>query len=157
MQTNNQVELELRRTTAEDCRFLFELRNDEAVRKNSFQTDEIPYVQHQNWFSKKIADENVLMYILELRKEKIGQVRVDIENHEGEISYALCEKARGKGFATWMLQSLEEKLRKEKRVKTLLAEVKAENTASRKIFLKLGYEEMETAFGYSYRKDIDRT
>lgn len=157
MQINDQVELELRRTTAEDCRFLFELRNDEAVRKNSFQTDEISYEQHQNWFSKKIVDENVLMYILAFKKEKIGQVRVDIENREGEISYALTESARGKGFATWMLQKLEEELQQEKRVKTLLAEVKEENIASRKIFLKLGYEEMKTTFGYSYRKDIDRT
>ena len=35
--------LTLTRATEEDCRFLYDLRNDEDVRKNSFQTETFSY------------------------------------------------------------------------------------------------------------------
>lgn len=38
--------LRLRRAEKEDCRFLYELRNEEEVRKNSFQTGIFSYEDH---------------------------------------------------------------------------------------------------------------
>ena len=38
--------LTLTRATEEDCRFLYDLRNDEDVRKNSFQTETFSYESH---------------------------------------------------------------------------------------------------------------
>lgn len=149
------ADLILRRTKPEDCDFLYDLRNEESVRKNSFHSEVIPYQQHKLWFEKKIAHPKVRIYILMLREERIGQVRVDIEKQAAEISYALCKEARGHGYAKWMLRELEEQLKKEGCCKYLIAEVKCENLASRKIFQALGYEEKETKAGCFYRKDME--
>ncbi len=45
-------ELNLRKACRSDCKFLFRLRNEDEVRKNSFQTSEIPYSSHENWFAQ---------------------------------------------------------------------------------------------------------
>ena len=58
-------ELNLRKACWSDCRFLFRLRNEDEVRKNSFQTSEIPYSSHENWFAQKLQDVNTVIYILE--------------------------------------------------------------------------------------------
>ena len=58
-------ELNLRKAFWSDCRFLFRLRNEDEVRKNSFQTSEIPYSSHENWFAQKLQDFNTVIYILE--------------------------------------------------------------------------------------------
>lgn len=148
------ADLTLRETKQEDCRFLYELRNEETVRLNSFHPEVIPYQQHKLWFAKKIEHPMVRMYILMFGGERIGQVRVDIENQSAEISYALCSEARGHGYSKWMLQEVEARLKEEGCCHSLIAEVMRENLASRKIFQSLGYEEKETGFGYFYRKDI---
>lgn len=149
------ADLTLRRTEPEDCRFLFDLRNEESVRRNSFHSEVIPYQQHKQWFEKKIVQPEARMYILMHGEERIGQVRVDIEKQAAEISYALCKEARGHGYAKWMLRKLEELLKQEGCCQSLIAEVKYENLASRKIFQALGYEEKEAEAACFYRKDME--
>ena len=80
--------LRLRRAEKEDCRFLYELRNEEEVRKNSFQTGIFSYEDHVAWFERKLEEKNTRIYILEQDGERIGQARVDLEGQNGEISYA---------------------------------------------------------------------
>ena len=75
--------------------FLFRLRNEDEVRKNSFQTSEIPYSSHENWFAQKLQDVNTVIYILERNGQAIGQIRADRRERTAEISYALCSEARG--------------------------------------------------------------
>lgn len=146
--------LSLRRTTLEDCRFIYDLRNEETVRQNSFHSEIIPYEQHEQWFAKKVKHPMVRMYILMFGEERIGQVRVDIEGEDAEISYALCDEARGHGYSKWMLSETERQLTGEGCCSHLIGEVMRENIASRRIFQSLGYDETETEFGYFYRKDI---
>ena len=150
----NVNELVLRLANENDCRFLYELRNEPLVRNNSFQTAEITYEQHMKWFQKKIDNANVRIYILEQENESIGQVRVEKLGEQGEISYALAERARGKGYSKWMLREVVNKLREEGFCEELVAEVKGENIASQKIFRYLGYNEEKVKFGYVYSKHI---
>ena len=144
----------LQRASAEDCQFLYKLRNDETVRRNSFQTERIPYEQHEAWFLRKMSDKNTRVYILRETGVRAGQVRVDIDGARAEISYALCMEARGRGLGRWMLTELEQQLVKEQACDELVAEVKRENIASQKIFRSLGYVESSKEFGYCYRKKI---
>lgn len=144
----------LRRAMKEDCRFLFELRNEDEVRKNSFQTDMISYEQHQAWFQRKMRDADTRIYILLLEEVRAGQTRIDIVNRQAEISYALCREARGYGYGKWMLTEIERMLTEESLCAELVAEVKQENIASRRIFQALGYAEETAEFGYCYRKKI---
>ena len=47
--------LTLTKATEEDCRFLYDLRNEEDVRKNSFQTESFSYESHVAWRSLVIS------------------------------------------------------------------------------------------------------
>ena len=147
-------ELNLRKACWSDCRFLFRLRNEDEVRKNSFQTSEIPYSSHENWFAQKLQDFNTVIYILERNGQAIGQVRADRQERTAEISYALCREARGRGLSRWMLSELENRLREDGFCNELYAEVKRENTASQKIFRSLGYRQKPEKYGFSYTKQI---
>lgn len=147
-------ELNLRLADSDDSRFLYELRNDTDVRRNSFQMAEILYEHHKEWFAKKLLDKNSRIYIMEENRCSIGQVRVDRQGQKAEISYALCKEARGRGLSKWMLLQLESRLGEEGFCRELIAEVKGKNTASRKIFQSLGYKETEKTYGFGYRKEI---
>lgn len=147
-------ELNLRLADSDDSRFLYELRNDTDVRRSSFQTAEIPYEHHKEWFAKKLQDKNSRIYIMEENGHMIGQVRVDRQGKKAEISYALCKEVRGRGLSRWMLLQLESRIREAGFCRELIAEVKRENTASRKIFQALGYKETAEEYGFSYRKEI---
>lgn len=91
-----------------------------------------------------------------MNKKNIGQVRVDEENSNLKISYAICQEYRGKGYAKWMLGTLEKELREvqSNNGKDLIGDVKKENIGSQKIFLSLGYTESKMAYGFQYRKKI---
>ncbi len=146
--------LTLRRADENDVGFLYELRNEEEVRKNSFQTEWIPYEQHTEWFERKLLNPDTRIFILEFEGKRIGQVRTEKSGRTIEISYALCKEFRGNGYSKCMLTELEKRVRKEYIDAELLAEVKPGNIASRKIFRSLGYREEETGSGYQYKKEL---
>ena len=147
-------ELKLRRAEKNDSRFLFALRNDEKVRKNSFHTEKISYEQHETWFERKLSEPQTKIFILEKEMQPMGQIRVEIAENAAEISYALCREFRGKGYAKWMLAELERLAVEKNWCDKLIAEVKRENTASKKIFRYLEYKETETEFGYYFEKTL---
>lgn len=146
--------LTLTRATEEDCRFLYDLRNEEDVRKNSFQTETFSYESHVAWYKEKLGDKQTQIYVLKQDGENIGQARVDLHGVDGEISYALCQKARGYGYAKWMLRCMEDRLREQAFCRKMTAEVKRENIASQKIFEGLSYSSVSTDYGYIYEKEI---
>ncbi len=153
---SSKYNLSLHRAKLEDAEFLFILRNDKTVRENSFQTKVIAYEQHLNWYKNKMQDEKTQIYILQINKQNIGQVRVDEENSDLEVSYAIRQEYRGKGYAKWMLGTLEKELRKVKNNigKCLVGDVKKDNISSQKVFLSLGYIESKMTYGFQYRKRI---
>ena len=67
--------LTLTRATEEDCRFLYDLRNEEDVRKNSFQTETFSYESHVAWYKEKLGDKQTQIYVLKQDGENIGQAR----------------------------------------------------------------------------------
>lgn len=146
--------LTLRSADYGDERFLYELRNEKEVRRNSFCTEPISYEQHVVWFQKKMRDADTRIYILSHDGMSVGQVRADISDCQAKISYALCKEARGKGYAKWMLTELERILEEEEVCRGLLAEVKEENHVSCHIFRSLGYEEKRVSTGYCFRKNL---
>lgn len=146
-------DLKLRKAEKKDCRFLFDLRNEEEVRKSSFQAQPIPYEHHEMWFNGKMSGEQSKIFILELGQRPVGQVRMDICGEKAEISYALCKAVRGHGYSKWMLSELERRVRGEGWCSGFVAEVKRENMASRKIFQSLQYQETVMEYGYLYEKN----
>ena len=130
----------LRKTLETDCRLFYRWANDPAVRSASFSTEQISWEEHQKWFAwmleKDSIDSFVCMdFLLPVGQVRVGQAQSDPK--KGVISYSVGEEYRGRGIAKQMLTKLEGKL--SEKYKALIAEVKPENAASRKVFEDLGY------------------
>lgn len=95
---SSKYNLSLRRAKLEDAEFLFILRNDKTVRENSFQTNVIAYEQHLNWYKNKMQDEKTQIYILQINKQNIGQVRVDEETRIWKFPMQFARNIGGKGM-----------------------------------------------------------
>lgn len=139
------MELRLREATIEDLQLVFEWANDDDVRHNSFNQEKIPFENHVKWFERRIELMNTTkesyIFILLADEKAAGQVRIDSENAEAEISYLIAKDYRGNGLAKKMLLLLEEeKILEILKIKKLTAKVKEENLASAKVFKALNYE-----------------
>lgn len=148
----------LRQADRDDMDLFFQWVNEPAVRKNSFNTEPIPWENHQAWFEKVLADENIRIYVLMKNDIPIGQVRLALEDSKWQISYSIASSYRGQGYGKVILQLVENKLIYDGLVgETLFAEVKADNVASQRIFVKLGYQEAvsEHTDAYAYMKVVE--
>ena len=130
-----------------DCGFVFSLSNAPLVRVNSFNQKQIEYSSHCNWFTKTLADKNMLFFLVftdESEKDFVGQIRFNRESEasaECVISLSITESFRGKHIARDFLELGIEELKKYwYSVNTVVAEVKDENAASNRLFIKEGFK-----------------
>lgn len=112
----------------EDCKLLFDWRNDEITRKNSISSDIIPFENHVKWFNESLKNKNRKIYIVFNNNTTVGTTRVDIENKKNIISWTIAPSARGKGYGKLMVKSFVDMLNGE-----IIAIIKENNTASIKI------------------------
>ncbi len=130
-----------------DCDLIFSLSNDPLVRSNSFNTKPIEYADHCKWFEKAVADKNTLFFLLFAEKNEkdfVGQIRFNRESEsstECVISLSITEQFRGKHIASDFMELGIEELKKNwHNIESVVAEVKDENTASNKLFLRERFE-----------------
>jgi L-amino acid N-acyltransferase YncA len=125
-------EFKLRSATVGDMRAVFELSNDDFVRRHSLHQEKIDWVDHQKWFQEKIADKDCEFFIVENPGGKmIGQARVDRKI----VSISLTAQFRGKGLGSEILRAINGL--SAARIKT--AYVRKDNIASLKTFCNAGY------------------
>ena len=87
-----------------DCETYFHMANDDLVRKNSFNSREISWKDHQKWFAAKIEKKESLMLIAIFKGLPIGQIRFDPTSAEVfEIDFSINPEMRGRGFGKMML------------------------------------------------------
>lgn len=77
---------------------LYKWVNDPIVRQSAFNTDEINYEEHCNWFTRCLQREDVKIYILIENGMPVGQVRLNIEKGEALIDYSIASEYRGRGL-----------------------------------------------------------
>lgn len=77
--------------------------NDPDVRKWSFNKKPISIDQHKVWFKRKLADENVLLWIMEDRNLPAGMVRIEKKENMVLLNYLVAPRYRGKKLASKML------------------------------------------------------
>ena len=131
----------LREAEQADIKLLFAWANDPTVRKNSFKTDLIPYEDHRQWFERIMADDKVLLYIMMDKENPVGQIRLNLENDSAEIGYSIAAEYRGKGYGHKILQLIVDEVKEHHPgIMTLIAKVKPDNLASKKLFESEGYE-----------------
>ncbi len=88
-----------RRAGEDDCRDLFEWRNDALTREMSLESDPVPFATHQVWFEKSLAQASRILAIAEKEGQKIGMVRFDLTTPDtATISINLNPAWRGRGY-----------------------------------------------------------
>jgi RimJ/RimL family protein N-acetyltransferase len=130
-----------RKATLNDTDLFFNWANDPSVRKNSYQKQEIPYLDHVSWFSKQISDLNNYFYVfLDEESTPIGQVRINAnENREAIISLLIDVNHRGKGYAQQIIEKASMDFLEKNKDFKLLAYIFQTNKASYNSFKNAGY------------------
>lgn len=131
----------LRKATLHDARFLYDLRNEEAVRQASFSTDLISWEHHARWFQNKLAGNDSVIFVAEIDGAPAGQVRFDFrEDGEADSNVAISRMYRGQGYGSRIVKSASEyfftafpKMRK------IHAFIRPTNETSLKVFAGAGY------------------
>ncbi len=135
--------LKIRNANKGDIETYFNWVNEDAVRKLSYNSKKISYLQHQEWFNKNLIDDNCFMYLFFINKE-IGQVRIQkISKNNALISISVDKNFRGRGYGVQMLKKSIEIFHKAYPTIVINAYVKIENIASKNIFEKSGFKFME--------------
>lgn len=130
----------LRVATIQDAEVVLEWRNDKASRENSFSKGIIDLDSHMKWYQRKLQDDNCYLYILMDNDERIGQVRIDLVNGIGEISYMIAPEKRGNGYGKAII-SLCDSVKDVMGAKAYMGLVNNDNEASKKCFVNNGYAE----------------
>ncbi len=150
--------LQIRDANIDDMEQYFKWANDESVRANAFNTEDIPWNDHVTWFKKKLSNNHSRMYIFEIDDRGVGQVRFDKENEDvWDIDYMLDEDFRGFGLGSKIIdRGLKKLIFEEKRVK-VQAFVKTDNTPSEKVFEDLNFKKhnfKEGTIKFTYEEKI---
>lgn len=144
----------LRKAEATDVDLLFEWANDPEVRKNSFHSEMIDYSTHIKWFEKILTSNDILQFILMDDNVAVGQIRINIDKDEAEISYSIGSKFRGKGYGKRIIKELEAAIKiSYPQINKLVARVKPHNIASKKVFEGEGYELKSLIFEYLVNRE----
>lgn len=120
----------------DDCLKIFEIANDDEVRKFSFSSDKIPLEDHKRWFGNILNDHSVKFYVLEYENELIGQLRLDFDEEDPVISISLNKKYRGLGLSKILLAKGLELIDGK-----VIAYIKKENIRSISFFESMGFKE----------------
>ena len=131
----------LRRVKETDMKLLFDWRNNELVRKNSFCMDPVEWNEHVKWFNTTLVKSSVLFFILICKEQEVGQIRIDLDlDNTAIINYSIAEKYRGFGYGKQILHLAETELYERFKNKYMLkALVKENNISSQVAFERLGY------------------
>ena len=128
--------LRLREATLADADVIYRWNNDPAVRGLSLDRRPIAREDHDRWMAARLADPNTRMWIVEIFDEALGVVRIEraASSKTGRVSIALDPSARGLGLGRAALV-----VACDADGGPLMAEVVAENRASRACFEACGF------------------
>lgn len=157
--------MRLREAEYSDMDLLYKWANDPTVRHNSISSGIIPYDVHRNWFSRMMDDASIIQLIFMDGNDPVGQIRLNIARNEAELGYSIAPEFRGKGYGHLMLRLIEETVKHEyPDITKLIAKVKPNNKASKRILELEGYEMKYSCYalevypeGYCKQSDTEDT
>lgn len=141
-------EIRLRPARPDDCRHVHEWRDFELNRNASFDSTRITYGDHEKWFNQVLNDSRRALLIGEFKGEAIGVLRYDLQKDEqAVVSIYLVPGWHGRGLGAPLLIAGTSWLRSAfPKVRSIVAEIKGDNTTSRHSFKKAGYVEQDHIF-----------
>jgi UDP-2,4-diacetamido-2,4,6-trideoxy-beta-L-altropyranose hydrolase len=135
-----QSEMKFRKACMNDKMLTFNWAADDELRAFSFSKYKISMTTHIAWFEKKINDKNCFFYITEIDHKPIGFIRFDINDKEAVISYLIDKSSHGHGIGRLLLSmGIKKFFEEEPRIQVLTGYVMTTNTASIRIFERLGF------------------
>ncbi|MCP8617532.1 UDP-2,4-diacetamido-2,4,6-trideoxy-beta-L-altropyranose hydrolase [Salirhabdus salicampi] len=153
----------LRKVKDQDIYDVFQLSNEDYVRKYSINTTKIDWKDHKNWFQNIIKSDNHVFYVVTDYTDKfLGQVRYRIEDKSAIVSISFGKTIAGKGLSKELLKKSIKLIQEERNeLKNIIAFVSEENIASKKLFEKVGFLLSESnnrmiKYMYSIKEEYDK-
>jgi UDP-2,4-diacetamido-2,4,6-trideoxy-beta-L-altropyranose hydrolase len=132
--------LQIRRATAADCKALWELANDPAVRASAFSTEAIPWQDHVAWFESKMRTATCHMLIGEAQGVLVGQVRFDERTDgQGEIHVSVEKEFRGEGIGSRLIDLAVREVFASTGLSSIHAHILPQNVPSQRAFEKAAF------------------
>ena len=105
------------------------------------QNRPVNWKEHINWiFPILLGMNNKELFLIKNFQKPIGQIRFDYKNQKtAEVSISILKEFRGRGFAKKSLNVAIKRVRKQKKIKSLIAEVHKGNRASIRLFERLHF------------------
>ena len=133
-------------------------RNDKKSIFFSKNKKKITLEAHNKWFKKNLKNKKIKFYIGSIvkknQKKKVGVVRFNIKSKYALVSINLNPVMRGKSLSYILLAAGIKKFLKFKKIK-LIAEIKKNNFASIKCFLKNEFRFLKSRNQYNfYQKSL---
>ena len=128
--------LMLRKVRKDDSELLYYWANDRDVRDMSVNQKPIFWQAHVSWLKKKLADNNLKMFILLDGVQEVGQIRLEYKEGQWIIGYSISAEFRGKGYGKMMIEYLIDKA-KENQVYKIILNCSDDNI---KFYEKCGFE-----------------
>jgi len=135
----DQENISFRRVKKEDCREIWQWRNEKSVRDQSFSSDPIPYPMHREWFKKRLVDKDCVFLKILLNNRDPGVLRYDIQDQSAEIHITIAPEMRNKGIGSRSIRLGSDFLFKQTKVDLIIAHIKANNYPSIRTFEKAGF------------------
>jgi RimJ/RimL family protein N-acetyltransferase len=135
------LEVKHRLVTSDDWLFILEIRNEEEVRKVSFNSDIIDLASHIKYMKKLEKMSDVYHRIITLNGSGVGYIKV-VNN---DISYMVKKEFRGKGIMKSSFKIVFDDLKRLGKSKVKAA-IMANNYPSLKLVEKAGFVMCETIY-----------
>jgi spore coat polysaccharide biosynthesis predicted glycosyltransferase SpsG/RimJ/RimL family protein N-acetyltransferase len=138
---NKEYMINLRKAKLEDIKEVFDLSNQEYVRRYSINKDKIEWKEHIKWFNSVLEDKNTVFYVVTDKNDSfLGQIRYKIIQNSAIVSISLSDKLKGRGLSKNILHESIKMIFDEKQsVKEIIAFVSEDNIASKKMFEGLNF------------------
>lgn len=139
----------IRKAHKEDCRKIYDIRNDESVLQYSFNPHKTSFETHLGWFESSLNNDLRKIFVIESEDNVAGVVRYDLNQDmlSAEVSIYVAKNFWGKGLGKWALIESESLLKLEApQCQKIIAKVFLENLASLKIFEKCDYKKKVVEF-----------
>ena len=135
----DRLNMSFRKVNEGDLTLLYNWSNNKVVRENSYNKSEISFVDHSQWFLRKLSDSNSLVLIAMINGQESGTVRYELDDDSTTVGISIAQEFRGRNLGGTMLRQSAIKY-VETLVFPVLASIKVKNDASVKAFKSGGYK-----------------
>lgn len=155
--------LDLKEANIDDCYLVWEWANDPVTRVQSFTSEQINWEDHKLWFESTLFDPRSFIFIAFNDEAPVGLIRFNKRKNDATISISVAPGHRGRGYSSEIIKMGTQKIFSATDVETVHAYVKPSNAASKRAFVKAGFDlndevliKEQTALHFVLRRKIKK-